>query len=67
MSKHRTVLTGIQTDEHGIFVVISVSNEHGEDSIVISGSEACELIPKIRIHIEEIMTKSRGWAAEDWK
>ena len=67
MSKHRTISTGLRTDERGIFIVISVSSDQGEDSIMLSGSEASELIPKLRIHMDEIMTHSKWWAEEDWK
>ena len=67
MSKHRTISTGLRTDERGIFIVISVSTEQGEESITLSGSEASELIPKLRIHMDEIFTHSKWWAQEDWK
>lgn len=67
VSKHRTVSTGLRIDEKGIFIVISVSSERGEDSILISGSEASELIPKLRIHMDEIFTNSKWYSQEDWK
>lgn len=67
MSKHRTISTGLRTDEQGIFIVISVETEAGKESVTIAGSEASELIPKIRIHLDEMLTHSKWWAEEDWK
>ena len=61
-------MTGIQTDERGIFVVIDVEDEKGCcGRIALSGDEASELIHKLRYHIDEIMAKSKWYSPEDWK
>lgn len=67
MTKHRTLVTGIRMDEIGIHIVIAVSDENRSSNIVISGSEASDLIHKLRFHMDEIMTKSKWWSPEDWK
>lgn len=68
MSKQRTVLTGIQTDEHGIHIVIEVDDERGLcGRISLSGEEASDLISKLRIHMDEIFSKSKWYSPEDWK
>lgn len=68
MSKQRTVLTGIQIDEYGIHIVIEVDDETGMcGRILLSGEEASELIPKLRIHMDEIFSKSKWYSPEDWK
>ena len=68
MRKYRTISTGIQTDEHGIHILIEVDD--GADMcgrIHLSGAEALELIPKLRLHIDEIMLKLKWYSPEDWK
>lgn len=68
MSKHRTISTGIQTDEHGIHILIEVDDGAGMcGRIYLSGAEASDLIPKLRLHIDEIMTKLQWYSPEDWK
>ena len=67
MSKHRAISTGVHMDERGIFVVISESDEYREDRIFLSAAEASEMIPKLRLHIDEIMQKLKWYSPEDWK